>query len=223
MTAPSASAAPRLPLEAERTGAGFASWYELFPRSPDRRSGAARHLRRRDRAACRDIREMGFDVLYFPPIHPIGSDQPQGPQQHADARRRTISAAPTPSAVRRAGTTRSIPQLGTLDDFRRLVAAAREHGLEIALDFADPVLARTIRGCASIPTGSTGGRTARSDTPRTRRRSTRTSSTSTSTPRARCRRCGWRCATSCCSGSSRACASSASTIRTPSRCRSGNG
>jgi hypothetical protein len=102
------------------------------------------------------------------------------------------------------------------------VAACREHGLEIALDFAiqcspdHPWLKQHPEWFRAAPT-------ARSATPRIRPRSTRTSSTSTSNADGAMPDCGWRCATSCCTGQARACGSSASTIRTPSRCRSGNG
>ncbi|WP_241671148.1 alpha-1,4-glucan--maltose-1-phosphate maltosyltransferase [Dankookia rubra] len=123
-----------MPLEAERTGAGFASWYELFPRSQS--GDASRHgtfddvIRR-----LPHIRGMGFDVLYFPPIHPIGRAFRKG-------RNNTLTPGPddpgSPYAIgsEDGGHDAIHPQLGTLDDFRRLVAAAREEGLELALDFA---------------------------------------------------------------------------------------
>ena len=82
-----------------------------------------------------DIREMGFDVLYFPPIHPIGEKNRKG-------RNNSLTPAPgdfgSPYAIgsHEGGHDAIHPQLGTLDDFRRLVAAAQENGLEIALDFA---------------------------------------------------------------------------------------
>ena len=65
-----ANRAEPIAVEVERPQAEFASWYELFPRS-------LRHLRRRHRALPR-IRDMGFDVLYFPPIHPIGRTNRKG-------------------------------------------------------------------------------------------------------------------------------------------------
>ena len=125
---------PRLPLEVERPQAGFASWYELFPRSatddPDR------HGRFDDVIALLPaIRDMGFDVIYFPPIHPIGTINRKG---------RNNSLRPEPGDL---GSPYAIgspegghdaihPALGTIEDFRRLQRAAAEHGLEIALDFA---------------------------------------------------------------------------------------
>ena len=81
------------------------------------------------------VRDMGFDVLYFPPIHPIGRKNRKG-------RNNSLTAQPgdpgSPYAIGSAegGHEAIHPELGTVDDFRRLVAAAHDHGLEIALDFA---------------------------------------------------------------------------------------
>ncbi|WP_181700497.1 alpha-1,4-glucan--maltose-1-phosphate maltosyltransferase [Chthonobacter albigriseus] len=125
---------PWIPLDAERTGAGFASWYELFPRSQS--GDPARHGTFDDVIAqLPRVRDMGFDVLYFPPIHPIGRTNRKG-------RNNTLTPGPddpgSPYAIgSEAGGHDAVhPELGTLEDFRRLVAAAAEHGLEIALDFA---------------------------------------------------------------------------------------
>ncbi len=126
--------APPCPVDADRPIAGFAAWYELFPRSMSddaRRHGTfadvIRHLPR--------IRDMGFDVLYFPPIHPIGRINRKG-------RDNALRAAPgdpgSPYAIgSEAGGHDAIhPELGTLDDFHRLREAASEAGIELALDFA---------------------------------------------------------------------------------------
>jgi len=125
---------PPLTLEVERPQAGFASWYELFPRSQS--GDAAKHGTFDDVVArLPDIRQMGFDVLYFPPIHPIGRKNRKG-------RNNTLTPAPddpgSPYAIgsEEGGHDAIHPELGTLDDFRRLIAVARENGLEIALDFA---------------------------------------------------------------------------------------
>ncbi len=125
---------PPLALEVERPQAEFASWYELFPRSQS--GDPARHGTFDDVIArLPDIRRMGFDVLYFPPIHPIGAKNRKG-------RNNTLTPTPddpgSPYAIgsEDGGHEAIHPQLGTLQDFRRLVAAAREQGLEIALDFA---------------------------------------------------------------------------------------
>jgi starch synthase (maltosyl-transferring) len=123
-----------IPLDADRPQAAFASWYELFPRSVT--NNGVRHGTFADvieRLA--DIHAMGFDVLYFPPIHPIGSINRKG-------RNNSLRAAPrdvgSPYAIGSAagGHDAIHPALGTLEDFRRLVAAASQNGLEIALDYA---------------------------------------------------------------------------------------
>ena len=125
---------PPLPLEIERPQAEFASWYELFPRS---QSGDVNRHGTFDDVIGRlaEIREMGFDVLYFPPIHPIGEKNRKG-------RNNSLTPAAgdfgSPYAIgsHEGGHDAIHPQLGTLEDFRRLIAAALENGLEIALDFA---------------------------------------------------------------------------------------
>lgn len=131
---PFATRSPVFAVDAERQGAGCAAWYEIFPRSTS--GEPARHGTFDDVIAdLPRIRDMGFDVLYFPPIHPIG-------ERHRKGRDNTLTPAPddpgSPYAIgsRHGGHTDIHPELGTKDDFLRLVAAAREHGLEIALDFA---------------------------------------------------------------------------------------
>ena len=210
-----------VPVVADRPRARAGAWYEMVPRSQGTVPG--RHGTFDDCIArLPEIAALGFDVRLSHADPSDRHDQPQGPQQRAARPRPTIPAAPMPSAAREGGHDAVHPELGTLDDFRRFVEACREprHGGRARL--RDPVLARPSLADTSIRNGSSAGPTARSDTPRTRRRNTRTSSIRISiAPTAS--RCGRRCATSCCSGSSRASASSASTIRTPSRSRSGNG
>jgi starch synthase (maltosyl-transferring) len=127
---------PDMPLEAERPAAGFANWYEIFPRSQS--GDCARHGTFADVIArLPAIRAMGFDVLYFPPIHPIG-------RIHRKGRNNALTALPedpgSPYAIGsdEGGHDAIHPALGTLEDFRRLCAAASEQGIEIALDFAIP-------------------------------------------------------------------------------------
>ncbi len=121
-------------VDADRRAAEFASWYELFPRNQS--GDAVRHGTFRDVIdRLPGIRDMGFDVLYFPPIHPIGRTNRKG-------RDNTMSPAAddpgSPYAIGAAegGHDAIHPQLGTIDDFRALRDAAAEHGLELALDFA---------------------------------------------------------------------------------------
>ncbi|MCW5695748.1 MAG: alpha-1,4-glucan--maltose-1-phosphate maltosyltransferase [Bauldia sp.] len=123
-----------LPLWVDRPAARFSAWYELFPRSASNDPG--RHGTFDDVIARLPyVRDLGFDVLYFPPIHPIGTTNRKGKNNN-------LKPAPgDPGSVYAIGSPEGghdaiHPELGTLDDFRRLVAAAHEHGLEIALDFA---------------------------------------------------------------------------------------
>lgn len=123
-----------LPVEADRLAGRFASWYELFPRSEsgdERRHGTFADVIRR----LPEIRAMGFDVLYFPPIHPIGV-------KHRKGKNNSLKAEPddvgSPYAIGgEAGGHDAIhPELGTLEDFQRLRRAAAGMGIELALDFA---------------------------------------------------------------------------------------
>ncbi|WFS04693.1 alpha-1,4-glucan--maltose-1-phosphate maltosyltransferase [Rhizobium tumorigenes] len=122
------------PVDAERQAAGFASWYQIFPRS---QSGDPNRHGTFDDVIGRlpAIRDMGFDVLYFPPIHPIGKTNRKG-------RNNTLNASEqdpgSPYAIGAAdgGHDAIHSELGTFADFDRLVEAAHEHGLEIALDLA---------------------------------------------------------------------------------------
>ncbi len=123
-----------LPLQCERPGAAFASWYEVFPRSMS--DDPARHGTFRDvvRHLPR-IQRMGFDVLYFPPIHPIGRINRKGPNNTLTPGENDPGS---PYAVGSAegGHDAIHPELGTLEDFQHLRQAAAEHGIELALDFA---------------------------------------------------------------------------------------
>jgi starch synthase (maltosyl-transferring) len=111
----------------DRERARFGSWYELFPRSWGGFKGVERELPK--------LAELGVDVLYFPPIHPIG-------HSHRKGRNNALVAAPgdpgSPWAIGgpEGGHTEIHPDLGTIDDFDRLVARASDVGIEIALDFA---------------------------------------------------------------------------------------
>jgi starch synthase (maltosyl-transferring) len=118
----------------DRSAAEFASWYELFPRSATHDPavhGTFRSVIERLPA----IRAMGFDVLYFPPIHPIGRINRKG-------RNNSLRSEPgdvgSPYAIGSAegGHDAIHPDLGTLDDFRALLLAARDNDLELAIDFA---------------------------------------------------------------------------------------
>jgi starch synthase (maltosyl-transferring) len=126
----------RYPLQVDRPAALYSSWYEFFPRSEGAsldppRSGTLAAAAERLPA----IAAMGFDVVYLPPIHPIGRAFRKGPNN-------TLTPGPddpgSPWAIGAAegGHDAIHPDLGTLADFDRFVDAARQHGMEVALDFA---------------------------------------------------------------------------------------
>jgi starch synthase (maltosyl-transferring) len=122
------------PVEAERRAAGFASWYELFPRSQS--GDPARHGTFDDVIArLPAIAAMGFDVVYFPPIHPIGRINRKG-RDNAPVAEPGDPGSPYAIGSAEGGHDAIHPALGTFADFRRLRDAAAEHGLELALDFA---------------------------------------------------------------------------------------
>jgi len=122
------------PLEVERPLAEFASWYELFPRSVT--SDPGRHGTFRDVIGrLPDISRMGFDVLYFPPIHPIGRTHRKGPNNSLVAGEND-PGSPYAIGSPEGGHEAIHPELGSLEDFLELVRQSRAHGLEIALDFA---------------------------------------------------------------------------------------
>ncbi|MFO7642886.1 MAG: alpha-1,4-glucan--maltose-1-phosphate maltosyltransferase [Desulfosarcina sp.] len=123
-----------LRVRVERPRARFSTWYELFPRSCSTEPG--RHGTFQDVIARLPyIAAMGFDVLYLPPIHPIGRSHRKGKNNQ------TLAAADDPGSpwaigAQEGGHTAVHPQLGTVDDFQQLVEAARGHEIEIALDMA---------------------------------------------------------------------------------------
>ena len=125
---------PELAVDVERRAAGFANWYEMFPRSQSRHPDVHGTF---DDVIARlpAIRSMGFDVLYFPPIHPIGDSYRKGANN-------ALSAQPgdpgSPYAIGAAsgGHEAVHPELGGIGAFRRLMQAAADYDIEVALDFA---------------------------------------------------------------------------------------
>jgi starch synthase (maltosyl-transferring) len=118
---------PTYEVDVDRELARFGSWYELFPRSWGGFDGV--------RLVLPKLAELGFDVVYLPPIHPIGTSNRKG-------RNNALEAGPkdpgSPWAIggKEGGHDAIHPELGTVAQFERLVADAKKHGLEIALDFA---------------------------------------------------------------------------------------
>jgi len=114
--------------------ARFSSWYELFPRSTSPEPG--RHGTFRDVInRLPYVAEMGFDVLYLTPIHPIGMAFRKG-KDNSPVAQPGEPGSPYAIGSAEGGHKDIHPELGTLEDFRALVAAAHEHGMEIALDNA---------------------------------------------------------------------------------------
>ena len=117
----------------ERERARFSSWYELFPRSL---SAEGNHGTFDDVAERLPyIARMGFDVLYLPPIHPIGRSRRKGPN-NALAASPTDVGSPWAIGAEEGGHETIHAELGGIEAFRRLVTAAKPHGIEIALDIA---------------------------------------------------------------------------------------
>jgi len=118
----------------ERKAARFSAWYELFPRSAG--NDPERHGTFDDVIARLPyVRDLGFDVLYFPPIHPIGEVNRKGRNNALKAGPGDVGSVYAIGS-KDGGHDAIHPELGTMDDFRRMVEAAHRHGLEIALDFA---------------------------------------------------------------------------------------
>jgi starch synthase (maltosyl-transferring) len=118
----------------DRERARFSSWYELFPRSTTPEPG--RHGTFKDlEARLPYVAAMGFDVLYLPPIHPIGRSHRKGKN---NVTRPEPGAPGSPWAIgsEEGGHTEVHPDLGTIEDFDRLVHRAQDFGLEVAMDLA---------------------------------------------------------------------------------------
>ncbi len=121
-------------LEIERKKAAFSTWYELFPRSAAKEPG--KHGTFKDVIGLLPrVAQMGFDVLYFPPIHPIGEVNRKGKNNSLTAAK-DDPGSPWAIGNRKGGHKAIHPQLGTLNDFKKLVIAAKNMGIEIAMDIA---------------------------------------------------------------------------------------
>jgi starch synthase (maltosyl-transferring) len=123
-----------LPLWVDRERATFSSWYELFPRSAASVPGTHGTLRDVE-ARLPAIAAMGFDIVYMPPIHPIGRAFRKGKNNSVTAAADDVGS-PWAIGAAEGGHTAILPELGTLADFDSLVASAKSNGMEIALDTA---------------------------------------------------------------------------------------
>ena len=127
-----------LAIDVDRPRAGFSTWYCLFPRSASQEElqGEPKHGTFRDvEALLPRISNMGFDVLYLPPIHPIG-------MAHRKGKNNSVIWQPGEPGVpygigsEEGGHDAIHPELGTVDDFKHLVAIAKNYGMEVAMDLA---------------------------------------------------------------------------------------
>jgi len=123
-----------LAITVDRERARFSAWYEMFPRSQGNAPGKHANFKQAERQLPR-LAELGFDVVYLPPIHPVG-------HTHRKGRNNALIAKPgdpgSPWAIgnEHGGHTAVEPQLGTLEDFERFMRSADRLGLEVALDYA---------------------------------------------------------------------------------------
>jgi starch synthase (maltosyl-transferring) len=121
-------------LTVERGRARMGAWYELFPRSETDDPNKHGTLRRAEKRLA-DIRAMGFDVVYLPPIHPIGESARKGRNNSETAQPGDVGS-PWAIGSRFGGHDAVHPELGTVKDFEHFVAEANKLGMEVALDFA---------------------------------------------------------------------------------------
>jgi len=117
----------RLYVDVDPVRARFGAWYELFPRSWGGLQGVEKQIP--------ELAELGFDVLYLPPVHPIGMTNRKGANNSLVAQPGD-PGSPWAIGDETGGHTALHPDLGTIDDFDALVQTAGEHGIDIALDFA---------------------------------------------------------------------------------------
>jgi starch synthase (maltosyl-transferring) len=118
----------------DREKARYSAWYEMFPRSTSAEAG--RHGTFKDCEARLDyVAELGFDVLYLPPVHPIGTSFRKGKNNSVMAEAGDVGS-PWAIGAKEGGHTAIHPELGTLADFKHLLREAAKKGIELALDIA---------------------------------------------------------------------------------------
>jgi len=131
---PDLTRSPLLPFVADRPRARSGAWYEMVPRSQSQTPG--QHGTFKDCIArLPDVSAMGFDVVYFTPIHPIGHTNRKG-RNNSPTALEGDPGSPYAIGAAEGGHDAVHPELGTLEDFREFVAACKSLGMEVALDFA---------------------------------------------------------------------------------------
>lgn len=128
------ASSPEYGVYVDRKKALFSTWYEFFPRSASSQEG--QHGTFKDCENLLDrVAHMGFDTLYFPPVHPIGEVNRKGKNNATDAAEGDVGS-PWGIGSQHGGHKDLHPQLGTLADFKSLVKSAEGLGIEVAMDFA---------------------------------------------------------------------------------------
>jgi starch synthase (maltosyl-transferring) len=118
----------------DRKKALFSTWYEFFPRSASSEAGKHGTFKDCVRLLTR-VAEMGFDTLYFPPIHPIGEVNRKGKNNATNASAGDVGS-PWGIGSHHGGHKSTNPELGTIEDFKKLVQKAQDLGIEVAMDYA---------------------------------------------------------------------------------------
>lgn len=122
------------PVYVDRKKALFSTWYEFFPRSASSTPGKHGTFKDCERLLPR-VAEMGFDTLYFPPIHPIGEVNRKGKNNATTAQLGDVGS-PWGIGSKHGGHQATHPELGSIEDFKSLVKTAKSYGIEIAMDYA---------------------------------------------------------------------------------------
>lgn len=125
---------PELQVYVDRPKALFSTWYEFFPRSASSEEGRHGTFKDCERLLPR-VAAMGFDTLYFPPVHPIGEINRKGKNNATSAQPGDVGS-PWGIGSQYGGHKDTHPELGTIDEFKSLVKSAKNLGIEIAMDFA---------------------------------------------------------------------------------------
>lgn len=123
-----------LPVYVDRKKALFSTWYEFFPRSASEEEGKHGTFKDCEKLLPR-VASMGFDTLYFPPIHPIGEVNRKGKNNATNAEPGDVGS-PWGIGSPYGGHKSTHPELGTIEDFKSLVKKAKELGIEVAMDYA---------------------------------------------------------------------------------------
>ena len=118
----------------DRQQARFSTWYEFFPRSSSDTKGQHGTFKDCERLLPR-VAQMGFDTLYFPPVHPIGEVNRKGKNNTTEANADDVGSA-WGIGSKHGGHKDLHPDLGTVADFKRLIKKAKQHNIEIAMDYA---------------------------------------------------------------------------------------